>query len=81
VPLEVALPFVTSNTARVLRLPGKGTLQVGGDADLLVLRKDSLEIQDVVAGGRRMVSSGQLSFTEEFLKKSNRRVVLHGEKS
>jgi beta-aspartyl-dipeptidase (metallo-type) len=81
VPLEVALPFVTSNTARVLRLPGKGTLQVGGDADLLVLRKDSLEIQDVVAGGRRMVSSGQLNFTEEFLKKSNRRVVLHGEKS
>jgi beta-aspartyl-dipeptidase (metallo-type) len=81
VPLEVVLPFVTSNTARVLKLRGKGTLQVGSDADLLVVRKDTLEIKDVIAGGSRRVASGQLVFTEKFLKNSNRKVVLCGEKS
>jgi beta-aspartyl-dipeptidase (metallo-type) len=81
VPLQVALPFVTSNTARVLKLHGKGTLQVGSDADVLVLRKDALEIQDVIAGGRRVISAGQLNFAEKFLENSNRRIELHGEKS
>ena len=55
VPLELALPFVTSNTARILKLSQKGIFQVGSDADVLVVRKHGLEIQDVVAGGRRMV--------------------------
>ncbi len=81
VPIAVALPFVTSNTARVLKLPRKGTLQAGSDADVLVLRKEGLAIQDVFAGGRRMVNSGQLSFTEKYLEKSNRRIALHGQKS
>lgn len=36
-PLERALPAFTSNPAALLRLPGKGRIEVGGDADLLAL--------------------------------------------
>ena len=37
VPLERALPAFTSNPARLLRLPRKGVVEVGGDADLVAL--------------------------------------------
>jgi beta-aspartyl-dipeptidase (metallo-type) len=36
-PLATALPPFTSQVAAQLRLPGKGTIAVGGDADLLLL--------------------------------------------
>jgi beta-aspartyl-dipeptidase (metallo-type) len=36
-PLEQALPAFTSNVAGLLRLPGKGRIAVGGDADLVAL--------------------------------------------
>jgi beta-aspartyl-dipeptidase (metallo-type) len=47
--LEQVLPLVTANTARALRLGAKGTLDSGKDADVVVLRKDSLEIVEVLA--------------------------------
>src|SRR3954469_12457878 len=57
-PLEKVLALVTANTASVLKLAGKGRLEAGKDADLLVLRRDSLEIVEVIARGRRMVRGG-----------------------
>jgi beta-aspartyl-dipeptidase (metallo-type) len=77
-PLEQTLSHVTANTAAVLKLERKGRLEVGHDADLLVLRKDTLEIKDVVAGGRRLVRDGELVFSENFLSESNRRIRLEG---
>jgi beta-aspartyl-dipeptidase (metallo-type) len=77
--LEVLLPMVTSNTARVLKLAGKGRLAQGYDADVLVLRRPSLDIEHVFAGGRQFVKNGQLNFSENFLKSSNRKIVLGGE--
>ena len=53
--LEQVLPLVTRNTARVLKLSGKGTLDAGKDADVVVLRRDSLEIVEVIAGGQRLL--------------------------
>ncbi len=50
-PLERVLPAFTTNPARVLRLPGKGRLTAGADADLVVLDADG-GIQDVMARGR-----------------------------
>lgn len=79
-PLARTLAHVTANTAAVLRLEHKGRLEVGRDADLLVLRKDTLEIKDVIAGGRRLVRDGELVFTENFLSESNRRISLEGKK-
>jgi beta-aspartyl-dipeptidase (metallo-type) len=79
-PLEKVLACVTANTADVLKLEQKGRLEEGKSADVLVLRKESLEIKDVVAGGRRLMKSGKLNFKEKFLEESNRKIDLKGEK-
>ncbi|HET9294887.1 MAG TPA: beta-aspartyl-peptidase [Gemmatimonadales bacterium] len=50
-PLERALPAFTSNPADLLRLPDKGRIEVGADADLVVLDPNG-EITDVMAMGR-----------------------------
>ena len=49
--LDVALPALTSNVAQLLRMPQKGEVKVGADADLLVLN-DDLSVRDVMALGR-----------------------------
>jgi beta-aspartyl-dipeptidase (metallo-type) len=77
--LEDVLPHVTANTARALKLENKGRVEEGKDADLLVLRRGSLDIAEVVARGRRMVKGGELAVKEKFLAGSNRRVRLEGE--
>ena len=59
-PLETALSFITQNVAQALMLyPRKGTLTVGGDADLVLLDQD-LEIDGVVAQGRPMMVNKEL---------------------
>ena len=79
-PFERVWPLVTANTARVLKLERKGRLEVGCDADVVVLRRDSLDVVEVFAGGRRLVRDGSLAVNERFLEDSNRRVRHDGEK-
>lgn len=79
-PLEMLLSLVTANTARVLKLKGKGRLSPGADADVLVLAKEGLEIRDVIAGGRPLMRDGRVTVTERFLEESNRRISLAGGK-
>ncbi|MEZ5546052.1 MAG: beta-aspartyl-peptidase [Lysobacteraceae bacterium] len=50
-PLERALPPFTSNVADLLRLPNKGRIALGADADLLVL-DDANHAATVIAQGR-----------------------------
>jgi beta-aspartyl-dipeptidase (metallo-type) len=57
-PLEDVLPVFTSNVAATLRLPGKGRIAVGGDADLVVLDANH-RIRDVMARGRFHVRAGE----------------------
>jgi beta-aspartyl-dipeptidase (metallo-type) len=76
--IEQTLALVTKNTAAVLKLPSKGQLEVGRDADLLVLHRDSLEIKDVIAQGRCLVRDGEITFNEKFLSESNRLIKLEG---
>jgi beta-aspartyl-dipeptidase (metallo-type) len=52
VALDSALRAVTSNPARILKLRGKGRLEAGADADIVLLAPGSLEITGVVAKGR-----------------------------
>lgn len=59
VPLERALPAFTSNPARLLRLAGKGRIEAGADADLLVLDENGTA-HDVIAGGVVHVRGGQI---------------------
>jgi beta-aspartyl-dipeptidase (metallo-type) len=70
--LESVLPLTTSNPAQVLNLWRKGRLEVGADADLVVLRSDSLELIEVIANGKRLLKDGKLAFAEAFLNGSNR---------
>jgi beta-aspartyl-dipeptidase (metallo-type) len=78
--VELVLPLVTSNTARVLKLDGKGSLAAGKDADVLVLRQGSLDLKGVIACGRRLMIDGEVVVTERFLEDSNRRISLSGHK-
>jgi len=81
VPLERILPIVTSNTADVLKLRNKGRIAPGADADLVVLRRDSLEPTAVVAAGRILMKDGNLLVNEEWLADSDRRFSINGEKA
>ncbi|MFL5600028.1 MAG: amidohydrolase family protein [Gemmatimonadaceae bacterium] len=78
-PLDLVLQFVTSNTARILKLRTKGRLAEGCDADLLVLTEGALEIRDVIAGGKRLVVDGECKTASKFLKESRRNVTLVGD--
>jgi len=59
VPLAHALTSVTAAPAAVLGLQQKGRLAPGLDADLLLLRRDDLQIDSVIAKGRILVQGGQ----------------------
>src|SRR5262245_9578141 len=76
--LERLLPLATENTARVLKLDRKGILEQGRDADVLVLRRNTLEITHVFARGILLVRDGEIIVTEKFLARSNRRISLYG---
>ena len=57
-PLERVLPAFTANPARLLRLPRKGQLRPGADADLVVLDARGA-VADVMARGRWHVRDGR----------------------
>jgi len=57
-PLARVLPVFTRNPARLLRLGGKGELEVGCDADLSILDSDC-QVRDVMARGRWLVLGGR----------------------
>jgi beta-aspartyl-dipeptidase (metallo-type) len=59
-PLERALQVVTANPARLLKLRGKGRLEAGADADIVLLEANTLEIWGVLARGRWMMRDGEV---------------------
>jgi len=77
--LDFVLPLVTTNPARVLKLDKKGCLEVGKEADVLILSRDTLEIRDVIARGKRMIADGEPVVREKFLSKSSRSIDLVGD--
>jgi N-acetylglucosamine-6-phosphate deacetylase len=52
--LEHAVQLASTHPANYLGLPNKGRLEIGADADILVL-DDALEVQSVYVGGREIV--------------------------
>ncbi len=51
IPLEIALQVATSNPADILKLPGKGYIQEGFDADILIL-DPAFNIVHLMANGK-----------------------------
>jgi len=78
--LELMLPLATSTVAKVLKLEHKGKLEQGASADVLVLKKKTLELAEVVSSGKRLFRDGSLAFKEAFLADSKRVIELDGEK-
>jgi beta-aspartyl-dipeptidase (metallo-type) len=56
--VEQALKAVSSTPARVHGLKGKGAIEVGADADLVLLDADDLHVRSVVARGRLLLEEG-----------------------
>ena len=80
-PLELVLGLVTANPARILALKEKGHVAAGCDADLIVLDRESLEIREVIARGRRMVVDGEVVMREKYLAKSKRAIAIVGDEA
>lgn len=57
--LESVLPVISSNPARLLRLPGKGALEVGADADCVLLDAHGA-VHDVMVRGHWHVRAGAI---------------------
>jgi beta-aspartyl-dipeptidase (metallo-type) len=63
--LEEILPVFTRNVADLLRLPRKGRIEIGADADLVVLDANH-RVRDVMARGRFHVRAGVAVVTGTF---------------
>lgn len=60
VELSKALKVITANPARNLKLENKGELVRSNDADIVLLDKDELTIDTVIARGKKMVENGEV---------------------
>jgi beta-aspartyl-dipeptidase (metallo-type) len=80
-PLERVLPLVTQNTARVLHLDRKGTIEVGKSADLLLLARDTLEVVHVHARGEWVVRDGSPVKRSRWLDGNKREFHMVGSKA
>jgi beta-aspartyl-dipeptidase (metallo-type) len=58
-PIEQVLRFFSTNAANVLKLSGKGRLEEGSDADVLIIQADDFEMMHLFARGRQVVKDGQ----------------------
>ena len=61
--LETVLPMVTSNTARVLKLTGKGRLIEGADADVLVVGSELVSTEPQVEQWTKTIAEVRKTFT------------------
>ncbi|MGL5244803.1 MAG: beta-aspartyl-peptidase [Sarcina sp.] len=66
VDIEDALKVVTSNVADALKLFDKGRIQPGKDADILMLKKNTLEIDTVFAKGKILMQNKELKVVGTF---------------
>lgn len=57
--IEDAIRVITQNPAAILKLNQKGIIEEGKDADLVLLHKDTFEIDTVMALGQVMVKNGE----------------------
>ncbi|MFW5952894.1 MAG: beta-aspartyl-peptidase [Candidatus Natronoplasma sp.] len=59
IALEDAVRITSTNIAKQLKLNGKGKIQKGKDADLLLLDKKTLQLEYVIANGEVMIEDGE----------------------
>jgi len=65
IPFEEAIKIVTINPADALKLPTKGRLEAGADADIDLVT-DDYKIDTVIAMGKCMLKGGKMQVTANF---------------
>lgn len=60
VPIGDAIKVITSNPAKILKFENKGTIDYGKDADFVMVDENSLDIDMVLAKGKKMMESGEV---------------------
>lgn len=60
VNIEDAIKVITSNVSKVLKLHKKGSIEIGKDADLVIVNEDDLNIDTVIAMGKVMIENGEV---------------------
>jgi beta-aspartyl-dipeptidase (metallo-type) len=60
IAIETALKTITQNPAKVLQLDKKGHLAYDADADLLILDKNTLDINSVMANGQWLMKNTRI---------------------
>jgi beta-aspartyl-dipeptidase (metallo-type) len=68
VKIEDALKVITSNVADNLKLSSKGRVKEGNDADLVIVDKNTLIIEGVIAKGKKLMMNGELLVKGTFEK-------------
>ncbi|MFJ7677191.1 beta-aspartyl-peptidase [Peribacillus sp. NPDC097198] len=68
VSIEDSIRVVTENPANILKLSNKGRVETERDADILILKKETFEIDTVIAMGQIMVSGGKAMVKGTFEK-------------
>ena len=66
--VEEALRPITCNPAKLLKLKGKGMLEIGSDADFVLVDQVTYVINDVFANGQQMMRDGELLIKGTFEK-------------
>jgi beta-aspartyl-dipeptidase (metallo-type) len=59
ISIDKAMKVITKNPAKVLTLKNKGTIKQGKDADLVLVKENTLDIDMVIAKGKIMVKDGE----------------------
>lgn len=80
-PLEKILPLVTSNPARILKLDKKGLIDIGADADLVVVDPSTYEIHHVIANGKIFMKDKKMEYEAKYLNYSTRKIEIYGKKT
>lgn len=60
VPIGDAIKVITSNPAKILKFENKGTIDYGKDADFVMVDENSLDIDMVLAKGKKMMENGEV---------------------
>lgn len=69
IPFDTCLKVITSNVANSLKLNKKGTIEIGKDADIVILNKEDLSIDSVIAMGKIMIRDKKTEVYGTFEKK------------
>lgn len=59
IKIEDVIKVITSNVAHILKLNNKGRIEKERDADLVIVNKDDLSIDKVIAKGKIMIDGGE----------------------